>query len=77
MFLSAGAVKPRGPGEAASCRLLNEQIAEATYLSINTVKTYIRTAYRKMGVTRRSQAVLLGVEHGFQPQPKMVLDVDD
>jgi DNA-binding CsgD family transcriptional regulator len=29
------------------------------------VKTYIRTAYRKMGVTTRSQAVLWGVRNGY------------
>lgn len=45
----------------------NEQIAKRAYLSINTVKTYIRSAYRKMGVERRSQAVLWGMEHGFLP----------
>jgi DNA-binding NarL/FixJ family response regulator len=47
--------------------LSNQEIAERSYLSINSVKTYIRTAYRKMGVERRSQAVLWGVQHGFQP----------
>ena len=31
------------------------------------MKTYIRTAYRKIGVERRSQAVLWGVKHGFEP----------
>ena len=40
--------------------LSNQEIADRTYLSINSVKTYIRTAYRKIGVTRRSQAVALG-----------------
>lgn len=47
--------------------ITNEEIAQACYLSINSVKSYIRSAYRKMGVQRRSQAVLWGVEHGFQP----------
>lgn len=46
--------------------LTNNDIAIRTYLSINSVKTYIRTAYRKMGVTRRSQAVRWGLEHGMQ-----------
>ena len=45
----------------------NEEIAGRAYLSINTVKTYIRTAYRKMGVERRAQAVLWGIKHGFEP----------
>ena len=47
--------------------LTNEQIADRAYLSINTVKSYIRTAYRKMGVRSRSQAVLWGLDHGFRP----------
>jgi two-component system, NarL family, response regulator LiaR len=47
--------------------LSNREIAERSYLSINSVKTYIRTAYRKMGVERRSQAVLWGIKHGFEP----------
>lgn len=47
--------------------LTNNDIAVRTYLSINSVKTYIRTAYRKMGVTRRSQAVRWGLEHGMTP----------
>lgn len=47
--------------------LSNQEIAERTYLSINSVKTYIRTAYRKIGVTRRSQAVAWGLQHGLLP----------
>jgi DNA-binding NarL/FixJ family response regulator len=45
----------------------NEEIAARTYVSINTVKTYIRTAYRKIGVDSRTRAVLWGVDHGFRP----------
>ncbi|MDE9366680.1 response regulator transcription factor [Luteipulveratus sp. YIM 133132] len=47
--------------------LPNTVIAAQTHLSINSVKSYIRTAYRKIGVTSRSQAVLWGVRHGFEP----------
>jgi two-component system, NarL family, response regulator LiaR len=47
--------------------LSNQEIADRSYLSINSVKTYIRTAYRKMGVERRAQAVLWGIKHGFEP----------
>ncbi|MEO6999124.1 MAG: response regulator transcription factor [Terracoccus sp.] len=47
--------------------LTNQAIADLTYLSINSVKSYIRTAYRRMNVTTRSQAVLWGVQHGFEP----------
>ena len=47
--------------------LSNQEIAERSYLSINSVKTYIRTAYRKIGVTRRSLAVGWGLRNGFVP----------
>ena len=47
--------------------LSNQEIADRSYLSINSVKTYIRTAYRKIGVERRAQAVLWGIKNGFEP----------
>jgi len=69
-------VQGDGPGRAAAlspresdvvrgiCRgLSNIEIGEELYLSVNSVKTYIRTAYRKLGVVSRSQAVLWGVAH--------------
>ena len=51
--------------------LSNNEIAERTYLSINSVKSYIRAAYATMGVTSRSQAVLWGVDHGFRRGGRM------
>lgn len=54
--------------------LSNQEIAERTYLSINSVKTYIRTAYRKIGVARRSQAVAWGMRHGFEPDRMRSID---
>jgi DNA-binding NarL/FixJ family response regulator len=45
----------------------NAQIAALTYLSPNTVKSYIRAVYRKIGTDSRTQAVLWGVKHGFTP----------
>lgn len=45
----------------------NSEIGDELAVSINSVKTYIRSAYRKIGVTRRSQAVLWGMTHGFEP----------
>jgi DNA-binding NarL/FixJ family response regulator len=54
--------------------LSNQEIADRAFLSINSVKTYIRTAYRKMGVERRSQAVLWGVKHGFEPDTLRTVD---
>jgi NarL family two-component system response regulator LiaR len=46
----------------------NNDIVETTMLSINSIKSYIRSAYRKIGVTSRSRAVLWGIDHGFQPE---------
>ena len=48
--------------------LSNQEIAERASLSINSVKSYIRTSYRKMGVTSRTNAVLWGLDHGFGPE---------
>ena len=45
----------------------NAEVAALTYLSANTVKSYIRSVYRKIGVASRTQAVLWGVGHGFTP----------
>ena len=45
--------------------LSNREIGETLQLSINSVKTYIRSAYRKMGVERRTQAVLWGLDNGL------------
>jgi DNA-binding NarL/FixJ family response regulator len=45
--------------------LSNREIAQCAFLSINTVKSYIRSSYQKMGVISRSHAVLWGIEHGF------------
>lgn len=54
--------------------LSNQEIAQTTYLSINSVKTYIRTAYRKIGVSTRSQAVGWGMQHGFEPASMRLLE---
>lgn len=46
----------------------NDDIARRSFLSINTVKSYIRTAYRKIGVRTRAQAVAWGYQNGFASQ---------
>ena len=48
--------------------LSNAQIAQQAYLSPNSVKSYIRSAYRKMGVSTRAQAVAWGIHHGLLPE---------
>jgi DNA-binding NarL/FixJ family response regulator len=45
----------------------NADVARLTFLSPNTVKSYIRSIYRKIDVGSRTQAVLWGVAHGFTP----------
>jgi DNA-binding NarL/FixJ family response regulator len=45
----------------------NAEVAVTTYLSANSIKSYIRSVYRKIGVKTRTQAVVWGVEHGFKP----------
>lgn len=45
----------------------NAEVAQNTFLSPNTVKSYIRSIYHKIGVSSRTQAVLWGVDHGFSP----------
>jgi len=49
--------------------LSNHEIARTTGLSINSVKSYIRGAYRKIHVTTRSQAVLWALRHGCVHEP--------
>jgi DNA-binding NarL/FixJ family response regulator len=45
--------------------LSNQEIAEELFLSINSVKTYIRSTYRKIDAVSRAQAVAWGIQHGF------------
>ena len=52
--------------------LSNQEIAEQCYLSINSVKTYIRSAYRRIGATSRSQAVIWCLQHGFAPDRESI-----
>ena len=42
----------------------NADIARATNLSINSVKTYIRGAYQKIGARNRAQALLWALQNG-------------
>ncbi|MDN4163539.1 response regulator transcription factor [Nocardioides abyssi] len=43
----------------------NLEIAAELFVSVNSVKTYIRQIYHKIGVARRSQAVAWGIERGY------------
>jgi len=48
----------------------NQQIAAHLFLSINSVKTYVRTAYRKIGAHSRSEAVGWAIRHGFASEER-------
>lgn len=50
----------------------NADVARLTYLSPNTIKSYIRSIYRKIGAGSRTQAVLWGVAHGFTPDQRRI-----
>jgi DNA-binding CsgD family transcriptional regulator len=54
----------------------NQEIADTLYLSINSVKTYIRSAYRKIGAVSRAPAVAWGIQHGFPAVAEKVHEVD-
>jgi len=43
----------------------NQEIADTLYLSINSVKTYIRSTYRKINATSRGQAIVWAIQNGF------------
>ncbi|QWC84513.1 response regulator transcription factor [Nocardioidaceae bacterium] len=45
----------------------NDHICSRTYITLNTLKGYIRNLYRKIGVDDRPNAILWGVDHGFRP----------
>lgn len=47
----------------------NKEIAGHLYVSINTVKSYIRTSYRKIGAGRRAEAVLWAAHRGLAARP--------
>jgi LuxR family maltose regulon positive regulatory protein len=76
----AQASRPAGPPEQAGVPLTdseravlcflpshmtNEEISQALFLSINTVKTHLRSAYRKLGVGSRREAVARGRRMGL------------
>ena len=45
--------------------MTNEEISQALFLSINTVKTHLRSAYRKLGVGSRREAIARGRRLGL------------
>jgi NarL family two-component system response regulator LiaR len=54
--------------------LSNKEVAARAFIGMNSVKTYIRSAYKKIGVTSRTQAVLWAIDNGFQPDTLRTVD---
>lgn len=54
--------------------LPNAEIADVLFLSENSIKTYIRSLYKKIGVESRTRAVLWGVDHGFRVDHRRLHD---
>lgn len=49
--------------------LTNREIATELYLSVDTVKTYLRGLFRKLGVSNRTQAAVEAAGHQLSPPP--------
>lgn len=47
--------------------LSTAEIAATMFISVNTVRTHIRSILRKLGVSRRNQAVRRARERGLLP----------
>jgi len=74
-----GRVAGLSPREAEVMALItrglsNREIADRAHVSLNSVKSYVRSAYRKIGVERRPEAVLWGVANGFRPDTERTVD---
>lgn len=62
--------EPLSPREVDVLELIaqgrtNREIATSLYLSANTVKSHIRSAYQKIGVDSRTQAVIWCFRNGL------------
>ncbi len=72
------AAEPLSPAELAVLRLLPgrtvREIAEALYLSANTIKSHIRTIYGKLGVSTREDAVSRAVALGLLDEAARTTD---
>jgi DNA-binding NarL/FixJ family response regulator len=55
----------------------NRELAARQSITANTVKSYVRLVYRKIGVTTRAQAVSWGIRHGFGADDRHALGGHD
>ena len=52
--------------------MTNREVADELYLSVDTVKTYVKRLYSKMGVSNRTQAALRATGYDLQPPASRV-----
>lgn len=57
--------------------LSHHAVGQSMYLSKNTIKTYVRSLYRKIGATTRPQAVIWGLSNGFRAEPARIYPRND
>jgi DNA-binding NarL/FixJ family response regulator len=50
-----------------ACGMSNAEIGRELFLSVDTVKTYVRRLYGKLGVRNRAQAALHAARHNVMP----------
>jgi DNA-binding NarL/FixJ family response regulator len=75
----------RSHGEALSLReqevlallalgLSNPEIADELFLSVDTIKTYVRRVFAKLGVNNRTNAALLAANFDLAPPPRRLAE---
>ena len=57
--------RPYKDGGKFATPATNQEIAAELHLSVDAVKSHLRTLYRKLGVVNRRQAIAKGEQHGL------------
>ncbi|MDD3472495.1 MAG: LuxR C-terminal-related transcriptional regulator [Syntrophaceae bacterium] len=52
----------------------NKEIAQALFISINTVKVHLANIFKKTDVSSRTEATLYAIEHGLVDSPRSALE---